>query len=85
MLLPEPARTQSVIASHLSSACTPHQIRNIEPYDGCVSWVELEKPVSVAGADPVRQDLAFEEHVERVRQRTDATSSVGPTVRQKCC
>jgi hypothetical protein len=48
---------------------TPHQIPNIEPYDGCVSWVELETPLSLAGAEPVLDDHAFEEHVERIRQR----------------
>ena len=31
----------------------PHQIQNIERYDGCVSWVELEKLLSVTDAEPV--------------------------------
>jgi hypothetical protein len=62
-----------------------HEIRNLELYDGGVSWVELEKPLSLAGAKPVLDDDACEEHLERIRQRAGAASSVGSTLRQKCC
>jgi hypothetical protein len=32
-------------------------------YGGCKSWIELEKPVPIAGARPALDDAAFEELV----------------------
>ena len=44
----------------------PVVLDNVAAYDGCVSWVELEKDVPVDGAEPVLSDREFRERVGRV-------------------
>jgi hypothetical protein len=38
----------------------PVELPSSEGYSGCKSWIELEQPVSVAGARPALSDEAFE-------------------------
>ena len=37
----------------------PHEIAELPAYDGCRSWVELEKPLSTEGSMPVLDDESF--------------------------
>ena len=59
----------------------PHQ--NIERYDGCISWVELEEPLSTAGAEPVLAKHAFEEHVHKIQRLAGSASLRALAVRQE--
>ena len=61
----------------------PHQIQNIERYDGCISWVELEESLSTAGAEPVLAKHAFEEQVHKIRRLAGSASQGAPAVRQE--
>jgi hypothetical protein len=38
----------------------PYRIPNTLDYEGCVSWVELDEPLSTVGARPVLADAEFE-------------------------
>lgn len=44
------------------------QIQHIDRYDGCVSWVELENPLAISGAEPVLAARAFQDQVEDIRR-----------------
>ena len=46
----------------------PHVIPNTPRYEGCVSWVELDHPLSTAGARPALSDTDFTRRAEQVRQ-----------------
>jgi hypothetical protein len=61
----------------------PHQIQNLESYDGCVSWVELEQSLSVTDAEPVLDGGLFEDHVQNIRRLADLTSPVTPALGQE--
>ena len=61
----------------------PHQIQNLERYDGCVSWVELEQLLSVTDAEPVLDSGVFEDQVQDIRRLADLPSQVTPQARQK--
>jgi hypothetical protein len=61
----------------------PHQIQNLEKYDGCVSWVELEPLLSVTDAEPVLDGGVFEDQVQAIRRLADLPSQVTPQARQK--
>ena len=61
----------------------PHQIQNVERYDGCVSWVELERLLSVTDAEPVLDGGVFEDQVQDIRRLADLPSQVKPQARQK--
>ena len=37
----------------------PHEIAELPAYEGCRSWVELEKPLSTAGSAPVLDEASF--------------------------
>jgi hypothetical protein len=45
----------------------PVELPYSEAYGGCKSWIELEEPVSVAGARPALSDEAFERLVSPTR------------------
>jgi hypothetical protein len=60
----------------------PHQIQNLERYDGCVSWVELERSLSTTGAEPVLGNRVFEGQVQNIRRLADFASQVTPSVTQ---
>jgi len=61
----------------------PHQIQNLARYDGCVSWVELERSLSITAAEPVLIDRVFEEQMPSIRRLTDLASQVTPSVTQE--
>jgi hypothetical protein len=61
----------------------PHQIQNLERYDGCVSWVELEQFLSVTDVEPVLDGGVFEDQVQEFRRLADLPSQVKPQARQK--
>jgi len=61
----------------------PHEIQNIERYDGCVSWVELERSLSFTDAEPALDSSAFEDQVQNIRHLADLTSHVTPAVSQE--
>lgn len=48
-----------------------HRIQNMKQYDGCVSWVELEESLSIAGGEPVLTDPVFERQVKMIRSLAD--------------
>jgi hypothetical protein len=48
-----------VIVARVYRMPQPYEIAEIPAYDGCRSWVELEKPLSTAGATPVLDDASF--------------------------
>lgn len=45
----------------------PATIREIPAYAGCRSWVRLREPISIHGAEPVLDDVAFAERSGEVR------------------
>jgi len=59
----------------------PHQIQNLEKYDGCVSWVELEQALSVTDAQPVLAGGVFEDQVQTIRRLADPTSQATPAIK----
>ena len=48
-----------VVAVRLHRLPQPVELPEIRRYGGCVSWVELDTDVSLAGARPVLDDEAF--------------------------
>lgn len=42
-----------VVAVRVSSLRAPHNVPETRRYQGCVSWVELDAPLDVSGAEPV--------------------------------
>src|SRR4026207_1155918 len=61
----------------------PHEIQNVEKYDGCVSWVELERALSFTDAEPALDGGAFEDQAQNIPYLADLTSQVTPAVRQE--
>jgi hypothetical protein len=61
----------------------PHQIQNLARYDGCVSWVELERSLSITAAEPVLIDSVFEEQIRGIRRLIDLASQVTSSARQE--
>ena len=53
------------IAVRVHRLDTAHVIPNTAAYDGCVSWVELEKDLSTDDATPVLDDGTFRDRLER--------------------
>jgi hypothetical protein len=49
------------------------QIQNLDRYDGCVSWVELENPLAIGGAEPVLAAHVFQDQVEEIRRLAATT------------
>jgi hypothetical protein len=49
----------------------PYQIQNLERYEGCVSWVELEELLSITGAEPVLAGGVFEDQVQNIHRLAD--------------
>ena len=56
-----------VVALELSSLPTPVVIPETRRYLGCVSWVELDAPVSLSGATPVHNRDEVECRLSRLR------------------
>ena len=50
-----------VLAVRIHRAEKSHEIAETEAYAGCRTWVELERPLSTAGAKPVIDDAAMRE------------------------
>src|SRR5215510_20670 len=46
----------------------PHSIANLKRYEGCVSWVELDKTLPTTGVEPVLPTRVFEDQVEGIRR-----------------
>jgi len=46
----------------------PHVIENTPRYDGCVSWVALDRPLPTAGCTPVLSDADFDARLAGIRQ-----------------
>jgi hypothetical protein len=61
----------------------PHQIQNLESYDGCVSWVELERSLSFTDAEPVLDGGVFEDQIRNIRRLAGLTSPVTPELGQE--
>ena len=47
----------------------PYVIPNTLDYEGCISWVELDDPLSTVGSVPVLDDAAFEAARREVAER----------------
>ena len=43
-------------------------VSNLPEYDGCVSWVELDRPLPTAGSCPVLPESEFHHRVEAIRR-----------------
>ena len=56
-----------VVAVRLSRLAAPVEVAERRRYAGCVSWVELDEAVDVAGAAPVVAAAEFERHVSALR------------------
>jgi len=61
----------------------PHEIQNLERYDGCVSWVELEQSLSFTDAEPVLDGGVFEDQMQNIRRLVGLTSPVTPETGQE--
>ncbi len=64
-----------VVAVRVSRLAAPAEVPEVRRYQGCVSWVELDAPVDVAGAAPVLGDAAL---AERVAALTSALGAPQP-------
>lgn len=56
-----------VVAARLARLAAPVELPEIRRYGGCVSWVELDRDVDVAGALPVLGDAAFARRLATLR------------------
>ena len=56
-----------VVAVRLSRLRQPVEIAEARRYTGCVSWVELDEPVDVAGAAPVIPESEFAPRLAALR------------------
>jgi hypothetical protein len=52
-----------VVAARVRRLAAPAVIPEARRYGGCVSWVELDDPVDVAGAEPVLPDDVLADRV----------------------
>jgi hypothetical protein len=50
----------------------PYSLPLLKRYGGCRSWVDLEEPLSTAGAMPVLNDAAFAERIDVIMERLSA-------------
>lgn len=57
-----------VITLRVHRLLPPLAIPSLARYDGCRSWVSLEMPLPVAGAEPVLNEQAFARGVTAVRE-----------------
>ena len=48
----------------------PQSVENLDRYDGCVSWVELDRAVPLAGAEAVLGASTFDQQAELIRNLT---------------
>ncbi len=55
-----PKKPLTVLVLRVYLLPEPVELPYSEAYAGCKSWIELEQPVSVAGARPVLEDDAFD-------------------------
>ena len=55
-----PKKPLTVLVLRVYLLPEPVELPYSEAYAGCKSWIELEQPVSVAGARPALEDEAFE-------------------------
>jgi hypothetical protein len=53
----------------------PVVIPNTPRYDGCVSWVELDRPLSTSGSRPVLSDAEFGYRLEAIRRTLTPASA----------
>ena len=68
----QPDQPLMVIVVRAFRLATAQLLPIIPRYAGCKSWVELDSPLSLAGAHPVLDDAAFD---ERLRQLTPLLAS----------
>src|SRR4030095_3074932 len=61
----------------------PHEIQNLESYDGCVSWVELERSLSFTDVEPVLDGGVFEDQIQNIRRLADLASPLEPELGQE--
>ena len=54
----------------------PYIIPNTLAYEGCISWVELDEPLSTVGAIPVLDDREFEEARKGIAERLREGKSI---------
>ena len=55
-----PKKPLTVLVLRVHLLPEPVELPYSETYDGCKSWIELDEPVSVAGARPALDDESFE-------------------------
>jgi hypothetical protein len=58
-----PKKPLTVLVLRVYLLPEPVELPYSEAYGGCKSWIELEEPVSTAGARPALSDEGFERHV----------------------
>ena len=73
----QPDHPLSIVVVRAFRLAAPQVISTVPRYAGCKSWVELEAPVSFAGAHPVIDDGAFQRRAEAV-QALLAGGGLGP-------
>jgi hypothetical protein len=56
-----------VVALRVSRLAAPATIPEVRRYQGCVSWVELDKAIDVSNAEPVLDDASVMTRVARMR------------------
>ena len=56
-----------VLALRVHRLSNPSVIPNIAAYDGCVSWVELERDLAVGTSGAVLDDGLFRERIDRLK------------------
>jgi hypothetical protein len=52
----------------------PRELKELDSYAGCKSWVELERPQSTTGASPVLSAVAFSELLRTLNDRLNPTA-----------
>lgn len=55
-----------VVAVRVSRLRSPHDVPETRRYQGCVSWVELEAPIDVSGAEPAVTSAALAERIASI-------------------
>lgn len=67
----QPEEPLMIVVVRVFRLAAPHTVPVVSRYAGCTSWVELDSPIPVAGAQPVLDETAF-------RQRAKALDPLLP-------
>lgn len=60
----QPAEPLVIVVVRVLRLAAPHTVPVVSRYAGCTSWVELDSPIPLAGAQPILDETAFRQRAK---------------------